>query len=348
VADRLTGGVERTKGEAILSKVAGSPAGLEEARAESTAPSARPMSRWVRRPRLRQDASEALSAYLFLTPWLIGMVFITIGPILGSLYLSFTSYSAGGGTPEWIGLDNFRRMFTDDPRYLASVKVTLLYVGASVPALLAFALILAMVLNTGVRGLPIYRALFYVPSLLGGSVAIAVLWRQVFGGEGLLNNVLAWFGIEGPSYIATPQWAPWTLVVLNVWTFGAPMIIFLAGLRQIPSELYDAASVDGAGRVRKFLHITLPQLSPVMLFNAIITMIGAFQAFTGAYVISNGTGGPVDSTLFYTLYLYQSGFSYYNFGYASAMAWVLLVAIALLTALMFLSSRRWVFYGDER
>lgn len=289
---------------------------------------------------------EALAGYLFLTPWLIGMIAITIGPILASLYLAFTDYSAGGA-PDWIGFDNFRRMFTDDPRYWQSVRVTILYVGVSVPLLLAFALALALILDKGVRGLPTYRAMFYAPSLIGGSVAIAVLWRQVFGSEGLLNSVLSRVGIDGPSYIASPVWAPWTLIVLNVWTFGAPMIIFLAGLRQIPQALYDAAAVDGAGASRKFWHITLPQLSPVILFNGIITMIGAFQAFTGAYIISNGTGGPVDSTLFYTLYLYQSGFSYYNFGYAAAMAWVLLLAIAAATGLMFLLARRYVFYGDE-
>lgn len=306
-------------------------------------------------PRLRQMLAwrpgtvvgEAIAGYLFLLPWLVGMLFITIGPILASLYLAFTDYNAGG-TPNWVGLDNLRRMFTDDPRFWASVRVTFLFVFSSVPLLLMFALLLAMVLNKGIRFLSVYRAIFYVPSLLGGSVAIAVLWRQVFGAEGLVNKALAVVGIDGPSYIADPTFAPWTLVVLNVWTFGAPMIIFLAGLRQIPQDLYDAASVDGASAIRKFWHITLPQLSPVILFNGVITMIGAFQAFTGAYVISNGTGGPVDSTLFYTLYLYLTGFSYFNFGYASALAWVLLLVIATATGAMFLAAKRWVFYGDER
>ena len=300
-----------------------------------------------RGPARSERRTEAIAGYLFLAPWLVGMLVITVGPMLASLYLAFTDYTTGG-TPEWVGFDNFITMFTDDPRYWASVRVTLLYVLVSVPALLAFALALAMLLNRGIRGLPIYRAAFYIPSLIGGSVAIAVLWRQVFGSQGLVNGVLSAVGITGPSYLADPGWAPWTLIVLNVWTFGAPMIIFLAGLRQIPQELYDAAEIDGAGRLRRFWHITLPQLSPVLLFNAIITMIGAFQAFTAAYVLSNGTGKPLDSTLFYTLYLYQSGFSYYQFGYASAMAWVLLLAIAAATAGMFLAARRWVFYGDER
>jgi pectin-derived oligosaccharide transport system permease protein len=239
-------------------------------------------------------------------------------------------------------------MFFHDPRYWASVKVTLLYVGVSVPLLLALALGLAIVLNRGIRGLTIYRAIFYVPSLLGTSVAVAELWRRMFHQDGLVNRVLGLVGIDGPAYLAEPRWAPFTLIALNLWTFGAPMIIFLAGLRQIPQELYDAAKVDGAGRRRAFWHVTLPQLSPVLLFNGIITMIGAFQAFTAAYILSAGTGGPVDSTLFYTLYIYQSGFSYYNFGYAAAMAWMLLVVIAAITAAVFLSGRRWVFYGDER
>lgn len=302
----------------------------------------RVLGRWRRRPR-----QDTVAGYLFLTPWLIGMVFITIGPILASLYLAFSRYTTGG-SPEWIGLENFRRMFFHDPRYWASVRVTLLYVGVSVPLLLALALGLAIVLNKGVRGLTVYRAIFYVPSLLGTSVAVAELWRRMFDQNGLVNKLLSVVGIDGPAYLSEPRWAPWTLIALNLWTFGAPMIIFLAGLRQIPQELYDAAKVDGAGRRRMFWHVTLPQLSPVLLFNGIITMIGAFQAFTAAYILSAGTGGPVDSTLFYTLYIYQSGFSYYNFGYAAAMAWVLLVVIAIITATVFLSGRRWVFYGDER
>lgn len=311
------------------------------------AASAGPDGRAAARRRRRRSRQDTVAGYLFLTPWLIGMVFITIGPILASLYLAFSRYSAGG-RPEWVGLENFRRMFFHDPRYWASVKVTLLYVGVSVPLLLALALGLAMLLNKGIRGLTIYRAIFYVPSLLGTSVAVAELWRRMFDQDGLVNRVLGLVGIDGPAYLSEPRWAPFTLIALNLWTFGAPMIIFLAGLRQIPQELYDAAKVDGAGRRRMFWHVTLPQLSPVLLFNAIITMIGAFQAFTAAYIMSAGTGGPVDSTLFYTLYIYQSGFSYYNFGYAAAMAWVLLVVIAAITAAVFLSGRRWVFYGDER
>src|SRR5690606_10865421 len=186
----------------------------------------------------------------FLTPWTIGLVAITALPVFASLYLSFTEYSAGG-EPRWIGFENYLRMVGDD-RFWSSLRVTLFYVLTSVPLLLVFALLLAVVLNRGLRLLPIYRSLYYLPSLLGGSVAIAVLWRRIFGPEGVVNSSLSFIGVQGPNWLADPAWAPLTLVFLNVWTFGAPMVIFLAGLRQVPQELYDAASVDGAGASRRF------------------------------------------------------------------------------------------------
>lgn len=299
------------------------------------------------RPRSRQLIAENRAGYLFLLPWFVGLLVIVIGPMVASLYLSFTNYNPLT-TPEWVGLDNYIKMFTADPRYLKSVGVTLTYVFVSVPLQLAFALGLALILDKGVRGLAIYRSVYYLPSLLGASVAIAILWRQVFGGDGIFNDLLAMFGIEGISWISTPSTAVYTLVALSVWTFGAPMVIFLAGLRQIPEEYYEAASVDGASRFRKLFSITIPLLTPVIFFNLILQMIGAFQAFTQAFIVSDGTGGPVDSTLFYTLYLYQEGFARFRMGYASAMAWVLLAVIALFTAINFLASRYWVFYGDER
>ena len=217
----------------------------------------------------------------------------------------------------------------------------------STPLQLGFALLLAVVLNRGIRGLPFYRGAYYLPSLLGASVAVAVLWREVFGHEGLINQVLGMFGIDGPGWISDPSTALGTLVVLNVWTFGSPMVIFLAGLRQIPTELYEAARVDGAGAWRQFINITLPMLTPIIFFNLVLQTIGAFQSFNQAYIVSGGTGGPVDSTLFYTLYVYQQGFVSFNMGYASALAWVLMLAIAVVTAVNFLLSRYWVFYGDE-
>ncbi|WP_262380250.1 carbohydrate ABC transporter permease [Nonomuraea sp. PA05] len=282
--------------------------------------------------------------YLFLTPWFLGMALFTIGPILGSLYLSFTDYTLLR-PPEWLGLDNYRQML-DDPRLHDSLLVTSVYVFVSVPVQLALALALALLLDRGVRGLSFYRSVYYLPSLLAGSVSIAILWRQIFGKDGLVNQLLALFGVEGVSWVAHPDFALGTLVLLNAWTFGAPMVIFLAGLRQIPVSYYEAAQVDGAGPVSRFTHITLPMLTPIIFFNLVLQLIGAFQSFTQAFVISGGRGGPSDSTLLYTLYLYERGFGSFDMGYASAMAWVLLAVIAVLTGVNFLFARRWVFYGS--
>jgi multiple sugar transport system permease protein len=299
----------------------------------------------VRAGRRRRVGSRTLSGYLFLTPWLIGFVGLTAGPILVSLYLSFTDFDLLQD-PHWVGAANYVRIATADPKFLSSMKVTFLYVLFSVPLKLSFALAVAMLLNKGIAGLPIYRAMFYLPSLLGSSVAIAVLWRQLFAGNGLINQALAPLGIHGPSWISNPNYALSTIMILSVWQFGSPMIIFLAGLRQIPRDLYEAAAIDGARPWHKFWRITLPLLTPVVFFNAVIQTIEAFKAFTPAFIISEGTGGPVDSTLFYTLYLYQEAFSYFRMGYASALAWVLVVIIALFTAFSFLSARYWVHYDE--
>jgi multiple sugar transport system permease protein len=293
----------------------------------------------------RSLLADKIAPYTFLLPWLIGFFVITLGPMLYSLYLSFTDFSMLAA-PEWVGFDNYIKLFTNDPKYLDAVRVTLVYVLVSVPLQLAFALAVAMVLNRGLRGLSLYRSVYYLPSLIGASVAVAVLWRQMFGSNGLINQILDWFGIEGMSWIGNPETALGTLVILNVWTFGSPMVIFLAALRQVPQYLYEAAAVDGISRWGSFRHITLPMLSPIVLFNLILQMIGAFQAFTPAFVVSGGTGGPVNSTLFYTLYLYQRGFTGFQMGYASAMAWILFVVIALVTAVNFWFSKYWVHYDD--
>ncbi|MDB5585743.1 MAG: sugar transporter permease [Devosia sp.] len=298
------------------------------------------------RPRGRNILSENAWGFLFLAPWIIGMVFFMAGPTLVSFYLSFTSFNLLE-PPEWIAAKNYVRLFTQDGRYLSALRVTFTYVALAVPLNLAFALALAMVLNAKIKGLGIYRATYYIPSLLGGSVAIAILWRQVFGFDGIVSQALAVFGIQGSSWVSSPSQALWTLIILHVWQFGSPMIIFLAGLKQIPVELYEAASVDGAGPWRKFWMITVPMLTPVIFFNLILQIINSFQAFTPAFIVSGGSGGPLDSTLFYTLYLYLQGFANFRMGYASAMAWVLLVIIGVLTALAFLSSRYWVHYDDS-
>jgi multiple sugar transport system permease protein len=290
---------------------------------------------------------ENLVGYLFLLPWFIGLLALTLGPMLGSLYLSFTRYDLLSA-PQWIGLQNFTAMFSDI-RFLDALRVTAIYVFLSVPLKLAMALLVALALNRGLRGLGIYRAVYYVPSLLGGSVAIAILWRQIFGQNGIVNQGLALLGIHGlSSWVANPDTSVYTLIILAAWQFGSPMLIFLAGLKQIPHEMYEAASIDGAGNLSKFFRVTLPLLTPIIFFNLVLQMIGAFQAFTPAFIVSSGSGGPYDSTLFYTLYIYQQGFGYFHMGYASAMAWVLLIIIAVFTAVAFTSSRFWVFYQDER
>ncbi len=300
-----------------------------------------------RRPAGRRNRRDNLAGYAFMAPWIVGFVVIIAGPVLASLYFSFTEYTVFG-SPQWIGLDNYIEMFTADRRFWSSLAVTFTYLLVSVPVVQVFALALATALSRGLRGLTIYRALFYVPSLIGGSVAIAILWRFLFQGNGLLNNLLRGIGIDATqSWIGEPDTALSTLIILNVWQFGAAMIIYLAGLRQIPSEMQEAAIMDGAGRVRRYFSITLPLLSPIIFFNVLMNVVGAFQAFNTAYIVSNGTGGPADSTLFFTLYLYQKGFVDFEMGYASALGWVLLVLVAASAALLFLASRRLVHYGDE-
>lgn len=295
--------------------------------------------------RARRRLKAELAGHAFLLPWLAGFLGLTLGPALASLYLSFTDFDLVRD-PRWIGAANYVRIATNDPKFVASMHVTFLYVALAVPLKLAFALGIALILNKGIRGLPIYRALFYLPSLMGASVAIAVLWRQLFAGNGLVNQMLAPLGIQGPSWISNPDYSLYTLVILSVWQFGSPMIIFLAGLRQIPKDVYEAAAIDGVGWARRFWNITLPLLTPVVFFNAIVQTIDAFKAFTPAFIISAGTGGPIDSTLFYTLYLYQEAFAFFRMGYAAALAWILVVIIAGFTAVSFLTSRYWVHYGD--
>jgi multiple sugar transport system permease protein len=294
---------------------------------------------------VKQEATDNKAAYVFLLPWLLGLVVITVGPMIASLYLSFTDYSLLA-PPEWIGIKNYQRM-ASDPRLLNSVRVTLTYVIVSTPLQLGLALGIAVLLNRGMRGLAFYRSVFYLPSLMGSSVAIALLWRQIFGTDGLVNQVLRSLGWSNPpGWIADPSTALYTIILLHVWTFGSPMIIFLAGLRQIPNMYYEAASVDGAGKWTQFLHITMPLLSPIIFFNLVLQIIGAFQSFTQAFIVSGGNGGPADSTMFYTLYLYQKGFTQLDMGYAASMAWLLVLIVGAFTFLNFFLSKYWVFYDD--
>lgn len=302
--------------------------------------------------------------YAFLAPWLLGFLVLTLYPMVYSLGLSFTDYDfTKPDSTQWIGLGNYKKMFGSvfgitqftastgevmrvDRYYMKSLSVTFTYVFVSVPLKLIFALAVAMLMNQKLRGVTFYRAVYYIPTLLGGSVAIAVLWRKLFEKDGLVNGILGAVGFTDlPGWITNPDYSLWTLILLTVWQFGSSMIIFLAGLKQIPQEYYEAASVDGATKVRKFFAITIPLLSPVIMFNLVMQMIGAFQAFTQAYIIGGGRGGVLNSTLFYTLHMYIQGWTYHEMGYASAMAWMLLLIIGAITAIVFISSRWWVSYG---
>jgi multiple sugar transport system permease protein len=284
-------------------------------------------------------------ALLFMAPWLVGLLGITLIPMVASLYLSFTDYSLLA-PPKWVGTANYQQMM-GDTRLHNSLIVTFIYVFVGVPLQLIAALGLAVLLNQGMKGLSFYRSVFYLPSLLGGSVAIAVLWRQMFGAGGLINQLLGMLGLHDlPGWVSNPQTALGTIIILHVWTFGSPMIIFLAGLRQIPDMYYEAASCDGASKWSQFRKITIPMLTPIIFFNLILQVINAFQSFTQAFVVSGGSGGPSDSTMFYTLYLYIQGFTQFHMGYASAMAWLLLVIVAIFTAINFFVSKFWVFYDD--
>ncbi|MBN1313607.1 MAG: sugar ABC transporter permease [Anaerolineae bacterium] len=280
--------------------------------------------------------------YLFLSPWLIGFVVFLLLPMVASLVLSFTDYNIFSD-PEWVGWGNFERMFFEDPRYWRSVKATLYFVFTAVPLRLIVALAVALMLNRGTRLVGLYRAAYYAPSIVGSSVAVAVMWRQLFGGDGLINFLLTSIGIHSDlRWLGNPKTAIWTLIILAAWQFGSPMLIFLAGLKQIPQELYEAASIDGANEQTKFGRITLPMLSPIILFNLVMQTISGFLIFTQAYLVTNGR--PLDTTLFYALYLYRRAFEDHQFGYGSAMAWIILMVIALFTFLIFRSSPYWVFY----
>ncbi|MBO7747643.1 sugar ABC transporter permease [Paenibacillus sp. MWE-103] len=294
--------------------------------------------------RRRNKGETNLAGYAFISPWLLGFFLLTLWPIAQSFYLSFTEYSLLEA-PVWTGTANYKNIFTNDATFVQSLGVTFTFVLVSVPLKLFFSLLVAMALSKNIRGMNVYRTAIYFPSLIGGSIAVAALWRNMFGLDGYVNQVLAWFGIEGVGWISNPDTSLGTLILLNTWQFGSTMVIFLAGLKQIPQELYESAAVDGAGRFRKFVSITLPMLSPVMFFNLVLGVIGSFQTFTSAFIITKG--GPINSTYVYALYLYDKAFKHYQMGYASALAWILLFIVAALTVLNFLASRYWVFYESD-
>ncbi|WOF24293.1 sugar ABC transporter permease [Microbacterium betulae] len=308
-------------------------------RSRAAAPPARP---GLKRKTLR----ETLAGYAFLLPWLVGFLGLTVGPMAYSLYLSFTSYNLFTD-PRWIGLGNYVRMFTDDPQFVQSATITLVYVIVGTPVKLAAALAVAMLLNYRDGGATFFRSAFYAPSLIGASVSVAIVWRAMFNTDGPVDTTLSLFGIELGGWVGNVDLVVPMMILLAVWQFGGTMVIFLAGLKQVPKELYEAAEVDGAGPFRRFRAVTVPMLSPVIFFNLLLELIGAFQVFASAYIISNGSGGPAGMTNFITLYLYKRGFSDGQFGYAAAIAWIVLVAVGVLAFVLFRTQRSWVHYAGE-
>ncbi|MEV3855672.1 sugar ABC transporter permease [Streptomyces sp. NPDC050095] len=293
----------------------------------------------------RRGRRDNLAGYLFMSPWLAGFLLLTAGPMIASLYYAFTNYNLFA-PPKWIGFDNFTTMF-HDPRWQKSVQVTLKYVVIGTPLKLLLALGVALLLNQSRRGQGLYRAAFYAPSLIGASVSVGFVWRAIFSDNAVVDKGLGAFGLNLGGWIGDPDLIIYSLVALTVWQFGAPMVIFLAGLKQVPRELYEAAAVDGAGPLRRFWNITLPMISPVLFFNVLLESIHSFQIFGSAYVVSNTFCGPADATLVYTCYLYQKGFQQSQMGFASAMAWMMLLAVALVTAVLFWSQKKWVHYEED-
>lgn len=294
--------------------------------------------RWS--PRARHDFMWGL---IFTSPAILGLLFFRVYPVLASLYYSFTSYSIFG-SPRWIGLENYRNLISD-PNFWKSLFNTVYFLSFSIPLGIIVGLGLALLLNMKVRGMSFYRTIFFLPSIVP-AVASAVIFNYVFNPQyGILNNMLRIFGINGPGWLAHPSWAMPALIVISIWGVGNLMLILLAGLQDVPQDLYDAAFVDGAAWAQRFRHVTLPFLSPHLFFALITGLIAGFQYFAQPYVISNGTGGPARSTLVYGLFLWQNAFKFFKMGYASAMAWVLLIIIVVTTLVTFRALSRRVYYG---
>ncbi|KXK14928.1 MAG: binding-protein-dependent transport system inner membrane protein [Chloroflexi bacterium OLB15] len=290
------------------------------------------------------ERREALTFYILISPWLIGFLIFWAYPMLRSLYLSFTTYSLQG-PPIWVGFRNYERIFSDAD-FWQSLKVTLTYAFGSVLGGTSIALLLALILSQKLRGITIWRTIFFMPSILS-SIAVAILWLYVFRPEGgLFNLALGAIGIEGPNWLNSEQWALPAMIIMSWWTIGGQIVIYLAGIKGIPDILYEAADLDGASPFQRFRFITLPMLSPTIFFNVVLAIIGALQVFDVGWVLTRG--GPNDSTLFYLINLYERAFQLVQFGYASALAWILFIIIMAITLLVIRSSTLWVFYETEQ
>lgn len=283
--------------------------------------------------------------FLFVLPFVLGVLLFKLFPFVMSLALSFTQYDVMD-PPVYVGLANYRELAFEDPLFTKSLGVTLAFAFLAVPLRVGFALFVAHVLNFRMRGIAFFRSAFYLPSILGGSIAVAVLWRFLFARNGLVNGVLGVFGIEPVPWLADEHYSLWTIVLLFTWQFGSAMVIFLAALQGVPQSLYEAAEIDGASRWQQFIRITVPLITPVIFFNVIMQMVHAFQEFNAPYMVTEG--GPLHSTYVLALYIYDQSFRFFNFGYGSALSWVLFAIVAGLAALSFWSSRYWVFYAGEK
>jgi multiple sugar transport system permease protein len=299
----------------------------------------------VRFPKTKMARREAIEGYLFILPWILGFLIFRLGPMIYSLFLSFTDYAARGA-PKLIGLDNYTYMFTQDPRFLDSLRSTLAFVVGYLPLNLALGLAIALLMNQRVRGILVFRSIYYLPAVTSG-VAVAILWQFVFHKQwGILNALLAFFGVQSIGWLVDSNWVMVAFVIMSIWGVGGSMIIYLAGLQSIPTELYESAAIDGANGVRRFWHITLPMLTPTIFFVLITGLIGAFQIFESAYIMTGG--GPNYATYFFGLNIYFTAFKSLRFAYASTLAWMLFAIIAALTIVVFTTSRRWVFYAGGR
>lgn len=283
------------------------------------------------------------TVYLFLVPWFIGIIFLKLLPFIISFILSFTSYNLID-SPTFIGLGNYIKMFTDDPIFIKSMIVTFKYAFLTVPLVLVVSLFVATILNFKIKGVNFFRSVYYIPSILGGNVAVAILWQSLFATDGIINMIIGFFGVDPISWLVNPNTALFTISLLKAWQFGSTMVIFLAALQNVPRSLYEAAEIDGASKIKQFFNVTVPIITPVILFNFIMGLVHAFQEFNGPYLITNG--GPMHSTYLMNMYIYESAFTKYNMGYASALSWILFIIIMAFTLVVFRSSKYWVHYSD--
>ena len=283
--------------------------------------------------------------FLFVLPFVLGVLLFKLFPFVMSFALSFTQYDVMD-PPVYVGLQNYKELATEDPLFTKSLGVTLWFAVLAVPARVGFALFVAHVLNFKLRGINFFRSAFYLPSILGGSIATAVLWRFLFARNGLVNGILGQFGIEPVAWLADEHYSMWTIVLLFMWQFGSAMVIFLAALQNVPTSLYEAAEIDGASRTQQFWRITVPLITPVIFFNVIMQMVHAFQEFNAPYMVTEG--GPLSSTYVLALYIYDQSFRYFNLGYGAALSWVLFALVAALAGISFWSSKYWVFYAGEK